>query len=141
MAALLGSTSDGFQNSVYMQIGIIMIIGLAAKNAILIVEFAKERVDNGMDPLEAAVEASRFCPILMTAFTSIIGCLPLVLATGAGAGARCGMGVAVVGGMTFATLFGLFLIPAFYIVTEKAAAAIRSSKLGGGIKPYFKKQK
>lgn len=57
MAALLGSTSDGFQNSVYMQIGIIMIIGLAAKNAILIVEFAKERVDNGMDPLEAAVEA------------------------------------------------------------------------------------
>ena len=140
MAALLGSTSDGFQNSVYMQIGIIMIIGLAAKNAILIVEFAKERVDNGMDPLEAAVEASRlrFRPILMTAF---IGCLPLVLATGAGAGARCGMGVAVVGGMTFATLFGLFLIPAFYIVTEKAAAAIRSSKLGGGIKPYFKKQK
>lgn len=143
MAALLGSTSDGFQNSVYMQIGIIMIIGLAAKNAILIVEFAKERVDNGMDPLEAAVEASRlrFRPILMTAFTSIIGCLPLALATGAGAGARCGMGVAVVGGMTFATLFGLFLIPAFYIVTEKAAAAIRSSKLGGGIKPYFKKQK
>lgn len=143
MAALLGSTSDGFQNSVYMQIGIIMIIGLAAKNAILIVEFAKERVDNGMDPLEAAVEASRlrFRPILMTAFTSIIGCLPLALANGAGAGARCGMGVAVVGGMTFATLFGLFLIPAFYIVTEKAAAAIRSSKLGGGIKPYFKKQK
>ena len=142
MAALLGSTSDGFQNSVYMQIGIIMIIGLAAKNAILIVEFAKERVDNGMDPLEAAVEASRlrFRPILMTAFTSIIGCLPLALATGAGAGARCGMGIAVVGGMTFATLFGLFLIPAFYIVTEKAAAAIRSSKLGGGIKPYFKKQ-
>ena len=140
MAALLGSTSDGFQNSVYMQIGIIMIIGLAAKNAILIVEFAKERVDNGMDPLEAAVEASRlrFRPILMTAF---IGWLPLALATGAGARARCGMGVAVVGGMTFATLFGLFLIPAFYIVTEKAAAAIRSSKLGGGIKPYFKKQK
>lgn len=77
----------------------------------------------------------------MTAFTSIIGCLPLALANGAGAGAECGMGVAVVGGMTFATLFGLFLIPAFYIVTEKAAAAIRSSKLGGGIKPYFKKQK
>ena len=88
MAAPLGSTSDGFQNSVYMQIGIIMIIGLAAKNAILIVEFAKERVDNGMDPLEAAVEASRlrFRPILMTAFTSIIGCLPLALANGAGAG-------------------------------------------------------
>ena len=119
LAALLGSTSDGYQNSVYMQIGIIMIIGLAAKNAILIVEFAKERVDKGMDPMEAVMEAAklRFRPILMTAFTSIIGCLPLAMATGAGAAARCGMGVAVVGGMVFATLFGVFLIPAFYLIT------------------------
>ena len=119
LAALLGSTSDGYQNSVYMQIGIIMIIGLAAKNAILIVEFAKERVDKGMDPLDAVMEAAklRFRPILMTAFTSIIGCLPLAMATGAGAAARCGMGVAVVGGMVFATLFGVFLIPAFYLIT------------------------
>lgn len=119
LAALLGSTSDGYQNSVYMQIGIIMIIGLAAKNAILIVEFAKERVDHGMDPMDAVLEAARlrFRPILMTAFTSIIGCLPLALATGAGAAARCGMGVAVVGGMCFATLFGVFLIPCFYLVT------------------------
>ena len=119
LAALLGSTSDGYQNSVYMQIGIIMIIGLAAKNAILIVEFAKERVDKGMDPLNAVMEAAklRFRPILMTAFTSIIGCLPLAMATGAGAAARCGMGVAVVGGMVFATLFGVFLIPAFYLIT------------------------
>ena len=154
MAALLGSTSDGFQNSVYMQIGIIMIIGLAAKNAILIVEFAKVQVDAGVDVIQAAIHAARmrFRPILMTSLAFVLGmlpmvlasgpgCLPLALANGAGAGARCGMGVAVVGGMTFATLFGLFLIPAFYIVTEKAAAAIRSSKLGGGIKPYFKKQK
>lgn len=119
LAALLGSTSDGYQNSVYMQIGIIMIIGLAAKNAILIVEFAKERVDHGMDPVDAVLEAAklRFRPILMTAFTSIIGCFPLALATGAGAAARCGMGVAVVGGMCFATLFGVFLIPCFYLVT------------------------
>lgn len=119
LAALLGSTSDGYQNSVYMQIGIIMIIGLAAKNAILIVEFAKERVDHGMDPMDAVLEAARlrFRPILMTAFTSIIGCLPLALASGAGAAARCGMGVAVVGGMCFATLFGVFLIPCFYLVT------------------------
>ncbi len=123
LAAFLGSTSDGYQNSVYMQIGIIMIIGLAAKNAILIVEFAKERVDKGMDPMEAVMEAAklRFRPILMTAFTSIIGCLPLALATGAGAAARCGMGVAVVGGMCFATLFGVFLIPAFYIITAYIA--------------------
>lgn len=126
LAALLGSTSDGYQNSVYMQIGIIMIIGLAAKNAILIVEFAKERVDHGMDPVDAVKEAAklRFRPILMTAFTSIIGCLPLALATGAGAAARCGMGVAVVGGMCFATVFGIFLIPCFYLVTMVIARSV-----------------
>lgn len=119
-----------------MQIGIIMIIGLAAKNAILIVEFAKERVDKGMDPMDAVVIAAklRLRPILMTAFTAIIGCLPLALATGAGAGARCGMGVAVVGGMTFATLCGLFLIPAFYIVSEYLARYFRKVTGFKGIK-------
>lgn len=134
LAALLGSTSDGYQNSVYMQIGIIMIIGLAAKNAILIVEFAKERVDHGMDPVDAVKEAAklRFRPILMTAFTSIIGCLPLALATGAGAAARCGMGVAVVGGMCFATVFGIFLIPCFYLVTMVIARGLRSVTKGRG---------
>lgn len=134
LAALLGSTSDGYQNSVYMQIGIIMIIGLAAKNAILIVEFAKERVDHGMDPVDAVKEAAklRFRPILMTAFTSIIGCLPLALATGAGAAARCGMGVAVVGGMCFATVFGIFLIPCFYLVTMVIARGLRSVAKGWG---------
>ena len=134
LAALLGSTSDGYQNSVYMQIGIIMIIGLAAKNAILIVEFAKERVDHGMDPVDAVKEAAklRFRPILMTAFTSIIGCLPLALATGAGAAARCGMGVAVVGGMCFATVFGIFLIPCFYLVTMVIARGLRSVAKGRG---------
>ena len=73
--------------------------------------------------MEAVVIASklRLRPILMTAFTAIIGCLPLAFASGAGAGARCGMGVAVVGGMTFATLCGLLLIPAFYIISEKMA--------------------
>lgn len=134
LAALLGSTSDGYQNSVYMQIGIIMIIGLAAKNAILIVEFAKERVDHGMNPVDAVKEAAklRFRPILMTAFTSIIGCLPLALATGAGAAARCGMGVAVVGGMCFATVFGIFLIPCFYLVTMVIARGLGSMAKGWG---------
>lgn len=123
LATLFNANTSGFLNSVYMQIGVIMIIGLAAKNAILIVEFAKERVDKGIDPMEAVVIASkmRLRPILMTAFTTIIGCLPLAFASGAGAGARCGMGVAVVGGMTFATLWGLLLIPAFYIISEKMA--------------------
>ena len=123
LATLFNANTSSFLNSVYMQIGVIMIIGLAAKNAILIVEFAKERVDKGIDPMEAVVIASklRLRPILMTAFTAIIGCLPLAFASGAGAGARCGMGVAVVGGMTFATLCGLLLIPAFYIISEKMA--------------------
>ncbi len=118
------------QNSIYMQIGVIMIIGLAAKNAILIVEFAKERVDKGGDPVEAAIEAARLRlrPIMMTAMTSVIGCLPLAIATGAGAGARNNMGIAVVGGMTFATVIGVFLIPVFYVIVEKLAAAIKGGK-------------
>ncbi len=120
----------GQQNSIYMQIGVIMIIGLAAKNAILIVEFAKERVDNGGDPVEAAIEAARLRlrPIMMTALTSVIGCLPLAIATGAGAGARNNMGIAVVGGMTFATVIGIFLIPVFYVIVEKLAAMVKGEK-------------
>jgi len=118
--ALDGVPNAGLQNSVYMQIGVIMIIGLAAKNAILIVEFAKIRVDAGMNPLKAAIEAAglRLRPILMTSFAFIIGCLPLATATGAGAAARNGMGVAVVGGMLFATALAIFIIPAFYVMTE-----------------------
>lgn len=123
--ALDGVGNAGLQNSVYMQIGIIMIIGLAAKNAILIVEFAKIRVDAGMNPLKAAIEAAglRLRPILMTSFAFIIGCLPLAVATGAGAAARNGMGVAVVGGMLFATGLAIFVIPAFYVMTEYISKA------------------
>ena len=111
----------GQQNSVYMQIGLIMIMGLAAKNAILIVEFAKAYKDGGMDIVEAAIKAAglRLRPILMTSLAFILGCLPLAIATGAGAGSRNGMGIAVVGGMLCATAFGIFLIPVFYVVVEK----------------------
>ena len=125
--AMMGMPNSGLQNSVYMQIGVIMIIGLAAKNAILIVEFAKVRTDAGMNPMKAAIEAAglRLRPIIMTSFAFIIGCLPLVIATGAGAAARNGMGTAVVGGMLFATCIGVFVIPSFYIATEWVA-----SKLG-----------
>ncbi len=120
----LGLQNSGLQDSVYMQIGIIMIIGLAAKNAILIVEFAKVRVDKGMEPVKAALEAAslRLRPILMTSFAFIIGCLPLAMATGAGAAARNGMGVAVVGGMLFATTLGIFFIPVFFVITEYVAS-------------------
>ena len=105
---------------------IIAIIGLAAKNAILIVEFAKVRVDRGMEPVKAAIEAAglRLRPILMTSFAFIIGCIPLAIATGAGAAARNGMGVAVVGGMLFATALGIFLIPVFFVGMEWIAAKL-----------------
>jgi len=128
--ALLAEYAMNLQNSVYMQIGVIMIIGLAAKNAILIVEFAKVRVDKGMDPVKAAIEAAglRLRPIIMTSFAFIIGCLPLAIATGAGAGARNSMGVAVVGGMVFATAFGVFLIPVLFVVVEKITAKISPIK-------------
>jgi hydrophobe/amphiphile efflux-1 (HAE1) family protein len=115
------------QNNIYMQIGLIMLIGLAAKNAILIVEFAKVRVDRGMSPAQAAIEAAgiRLRPILMTSLAFIIGCLPLAYATGAGAGARNAMGTAVVGGMFMATSLGIFLIPVLFVVVEKITERIR----------------
>ncbi len=110
----------GLENNVYMQIGLVMLIGLAAKNAILIVEFAKLNLDNGMKPAEAAIAAAklRLRPILMTSFAFIIGCLPLALAAGAGAGARNAMGTAVVGGMTTATFLGIFIVPTLFVAIE-----------------------
>jgi hydrophobe/amphiphile efflux-1 (HAE1) family protein len=109
------------QNNLYMQIGLIMLIGLAAKNAILIVEFAKVRVDKGMDLVTAAIEAAklRLRPIIMTSLAFIIGCIPLAIASGAGAGARNAMGTAVVGGMLMATSIGIFLIPVLFVFVEQ----------------------
>lgn len=111
----------GQQNDVYMQIGLITLIGLSAKNAILIVEYAKMNMENGMGVVQAAVEAARLRlrPILMTSFAFILGCVPLAIATGPGAGARVSMGNAVVGGMTIATMFGIFLIPVLFVVVER----------------------
>ena len=130
--AFLSQYIAGLENSIYMQIGVITLIGLAAKNAILIVEYAKVRVDNGMEPVQAAVEAAglRLRPILMTSLAFIIGCLPLALASGAGAGARNAMGTTVVGGMTIATGLGIFLIPVLFVVVEWL-----SEKLGFNKKP------
>ena len=130
--ALLSEYLCGKQNSIYMQIGVIMLIGLAAKNAILIVEFAKVRVDKGMDPVEAAIEAARLRlrPIIMTSAAFILGCIPLALATGAGAGARNAMGIAVVGGMMSATLIGVFLIPVLYVVVVYVTEWLKKLRLG-----------
>lgn len=117
---------SGQANSVYMQIGLIMLMGLAAKNAILIVEFAKVRVDQGMSPEQAAAEAAklRLRPIIMTSMAFIIGCIPLMLATGAGSAARASMGTAVVGGMLAATTLGIFLIPILFIMVERFTQTI-----------------
>ncbi|SDP31763.1 AcrB/AcrD/AcrF family protein [Selenomonas ruminantium] len=128
--AACGYLNMGLMNSVYMQIGVIMIMGLAAKNAILIVEFAKARVDAGMEPVKATIEAAglRLRPILMTSLAFIIGCLPLALASGAGAAARNSMGTAVVGGMFFATCMGVFLIPVLYVIVIWITAKLRGNK-------------
>ena len=121
LGAYAGVALCGLENDTYFQIGLVMLVGLAAKNAILIVEFAKDEVDAGKNVIDAALHAShlRFRPILMTSFAFILGCLPLAVATGPGAGARVSMGNAVVAGMTFNTLFGIFLIPVCFVVVEK----------------------
>ncbi|MCR5757509.1 MAG: multidrug efflux RND transporter permease subunit [Selenomonas sp.] len=130
LEAICGYLNPGLQNSVYMQIGVIMLMGLAAKNAILIVEFAKVRVDAGMEPVKATIEAAglRLRPILMTSLAFIIGCLPLAMASGAGAAARNSMGTAVVGGMFFATFLGIFLIPVLYCIVVWVSAKLQRRK-------------
>ena len=111
----------GQQNDIYMQVAMIMLIGLAAKNAILIVEYAKMNLEGGQDVVTAAINAAhlRLRPILMTSFAFILGCLPLAISTGPGAGSRVSMGNAVVGGMTFNTFVGIFLIPVLFVVVER----------------------
>jgi HAE1 family hydrophobic/amphiphilic exporter-1 len=111
----------GFDNNVYTQIGIVLLIGLASKNAILIVEFAMAEREKGKGILEAAMDAAqlRFRPILMTAISSIAGFMPLVVAAGAGAASRQAIGTAVVGGMVAATVMSLLFTPVFYVVMQK----------------------
>lgn len=121
--AFLGIAMRGMPNDVYFQIGLIMLLGLAAKNAILIVEYAKVRRDRGMPLFEAAIEAAglRFRPILMTSFAFLFGVLPLVVATGASAASRQSLGTTVFFGMAMATALGVFFIPALYVFIQKLA--------------------
>ena len=120
LGSFFGVWLMGYDNNVYVQVGNIMLIGLAAKNAILIVEFAKAKHDEGMSPEDAALESARlrFRPILMTAFAFILGVVPLMLASGAGAGAQNVMGTAVFWGMLVATFLGVFLIPGNFAFVE-----------------------
>jgi HAE1 family hydrophobic/amphiphilic exporter-1 len=115
--------SDSYENNVFTQISLVMLIAMAAKNAILIVEFAKMKFDEGMTLVEAAIESAElsFRPILMTAFSFILGVFPLVLASGSGAEARKVMGMALLGGMGLATVLGVFFYPMLFVFIGKLA--------------------
>jgi multidrug efflux pump len=123
LAAMTGVWLSGGENNVFTQIGLMVLVGLSAKNAILIVEFARELEFAGRSPLQAAIEASRLRlrPILMTSLAFVMGVLPLVLSTGAGSEMRHAMGVAVFSGMIGVTAFGLFLTPVFYVALRRLA--------------------
>ena len=121
LAALIGVSARGLDNNVLVQIGLVVLIGLAAKNAILIVEFARQAQERGETVVEAVAEACRLRlrPILMTAFAFILGVVPLVIATGPGAEMRRSLGTAVFSGMLGVTFVGLFLTPVFYVVLRR----------------------
>jgi HAE1 family hydrophobic/amphiphilic exporter-1 len=127
-------SAERYVNNVFAQIGLVMLVGLAAKNAILIVEFAREEMEKrGASPVDAAMTAARlrFRPILMTAFAFILGVVPLMTASGAGAEARVVMGVTVFSGMLVATVLGVVLVPVLFVVVE----GLKARFSGGGHAP------
>jgi len=127
---LSGLFLPGYQNNVFAQIGLVMLIGMSAKNAILIVEFAKMKADEGLSAFDAAMAAARdrFRPILMTAFSFILGVMPLLVASGAGAEARKVMGMTVFSGMLAATVLGVLVVPALFVMVERLSGRDKGKK-------------
>jgi hydrophobe/amphiphile efflux-1 (HAE1) family protein len=130
----IGSLWPLINNDVYCQVGLVMLIGLAGKNSILIVEYANQLKERGLNIVQAAIKAGqeRFRPILMTAISSLVGFWPLVIATGAGASSRWSLGTAVFGGMLFATVLSLFIVPSLYIMIKSLEASIDKFGKPGG---------
>ena len=121
MGALVAATWRGLSNDVYFQVGLLTTIGLSAKNAILIVEFAKAQMEKNVDLIDATLEAvrRRLRPILMTSMAFILGVLPLATSTGAGSGSQNAIGVGVMGGMISATFLAIFFVPLFFVVVRR----------------------
>ncbi|MDE1165362.1 MAG: efflux RND transporter permease subunit [Pseudomonas sp.] len=136
LSAIAGVMIAGSDNNIFTQIGLIVLVGLACKNAILIVEFAKDKQEEGLDPLAAVLEACRMRlrPILMTSFAFIMGVVPLVLSSGAGAEMRHAMGVAVFSGMLGVTFFGLLLTPVFFVLIRRYVERSQARKAAKALK-------
>jgi HAE1 family hydrophobic/amphiphilic exporter-1 len=137
LGVVIALVMRGMDNNTYTQIGVVLLVALASKNAILIVEFARERRASGQGVLESAVDAARlrFRAILMTAFSSILGFMPLLVASGAGAASRQAVGTAVVGGMIAATIFSLLFVPSFFVVFQYLSEHSSTSKDKAATKP------
>jgi multidrug efflux pump subunit AcrB len=134
--ALLLTWARGLENDVYFQVGLVTLVGLSAKNAILIIEFAADNLHRGMAPAEAAIEAARLRmrPIVMTSLAFILGCLPMAIATGPGANSLRAIGTGVIGGMLASTLVASFFVPLFFVVLE-SASGIFSRRKGAPLQP------
>ena len=139
--ALLLTWARGLENDVYFQVGLVTLVGLSAKNAILIIEFAADNLRKGMPPVEAAVEAARLRlrPIVMTSLAFILGCMPMAVASGPGANSLRAIGTGVIGGMLASTLVASFFVPLFFVVLE-SASGIFSRKKGAPPEPGKKEE-